>query len=217
MRDLPRLRAAEAAARLGVKPETLYAYVSRGLLSRERDAHGSSFDPLEVEAFARRRRRTPGTEARATGALGRAAAGTPLMVLDTALAHIDDDDLYYRDRPAASLARESTFEEVVSWLWEVPSLRPPSREDRDLARRAAAALGEAASPLDRLHVAVTAFAATDPLRHDPAIENLPRVGARLLTGLPVRRRSQDPTRSECSVDVPGPLRPYGADARSARQ
>jgi citrate synthase len=60
MSDLPRLTAVEAAARLGVKPESLYAYVSRGLLSRERDAAGSSFDPLEVEAFARRRRRSPG-------------------------------------------------------------------------------------------------------------------------------------------------------------
>ena len=55
---LPRLTAAQVAARLGVKPETVYAYVSRGLLRRERDAHCSTFDSLEVEAFAARRRRT---------------------------------------------------------------------------------------------------------------------------------------------------------------
>jgi citrate synthase len=46
-----RLTTAEAAARLGVKPATLYAYVSRGLLARERSPGGrtSTFDPAEVE------------------------------------------------------------------------------------------------------------------------------------------------------------------------
>ncbi|HJW59403.1 MAG TPA: helix-turn-helix domain-containing protein, partial [Actinomycetota bacterium] len=38
--DGRRLSTAEAAARLGVKPATLYAYVSRGLLGRERAADG---------------------------------------------------------------------------------------------------------------------------------------------------------------------------------
>ncbi|MDW4573044.1 citrate synthase [Microbacterium sp. M3] len=177
MSDLPRLTAAEAAARLGVKPESLYAYVSRGLLSRERDASGSSFDPLEVEAFARRRRRTPSAPP------GTPQAGTPLMVLDTALAHIDDDELHYRERSATALAREQTFEAVVQWLWGIQSLRPPEPEDLAVARRTMSALGPAPS-LDRLTVAVTALAATDPLRHDPAAGQLVRVGARLLTGLP---------------------------------
>ncbi|MFB7891547.1 citrate/2-methylcitrate synthase [Microbacterium sp. NPDC056044] len=178
MSDLPRLTAAEAAARLGVKPESLYAYVSRGLLSRERDAAGSSFDPLEVEAFARRRRRS------SVAAPGSPAPGTPLMVLDTRLAHIDDDELHYRERSAARLARESSFEEVVAWLWDVPSLRSPTASDLAIARGTIAALGEAATPLDRLQVAVTALAATDPLRDDPDPAQLVRAGARLVTGLP---------------------------------
>lgn len=179
MDDLPRLTAAQTAARLGIKPESLYAYVSRGLLSRERDAAGSTFDPLEVEAFAQRRRRSPGP-----GAAAAAAPGTPLMVLDTALAHVDDDELYYRERSAARLAREQSFEEVLTWLWDIPSLRSPEPDDLAVARRTVGALGAAATPLDRLQVAVTAFAATDPLRDDPAPEQLPRVGARLVTGLP---------------------------------
>ncbi|MDQ7877242.1 citrate/2-methylcitrate synthase [Microbacterium sp. QXD-8] len=178
MSDLPRLTAVEAAARLGVKPESLYAYVSRGLLSRERDAAGSSFDPLEVEAFARRRRRSP------RAAPGTVAAGTPLMVLDTNLAHIDDDELHYRERSASRLAREQSFEEVVTWLWDVPSLRGPSDADLAVARRTIAALGETASSLDRILVAVAALGATDPLRDDPDPSQLIRVGARLLTGVP---------------------------------
>lgn len=185
MSDLPRLTAAEAAARLGVKPESLYAYVSRGLLTRDRDAAGSSFDPLEIEAFARRRRRSP------TASPGSPASGTPLMVLDTTLAHIDDDVLYYRERSAARLAREESFEGVVRWLWDVPSLRIPSSEDLAVARRTIAALGPTAPPLDRVLVAVAAFAATDPLRDDPDPAHLVRVGARLVTGLPAALATTD--------------------------
>ncbi len=48
----------QAAHRLGVKPATLYAYVSRGLLHSHRDAdsRGSNFDSREVEALAVRGR-----------------------------------------------------------------------------------------------------------------------------------------------------------------
>ncbi|MGH1527257.1 hypothetical protein ACRAWC_26690 [Leifsonia sp. L25] len=69
MSDLPRLTAEQTAERLGVKLETLYAYVARGLLARERTAAGSSFDALEVEAFAsaRRRRTSPRRRARRAG------------------------------------------------------------------------------------------------------------------------------------------------------
>ena len=47
------LTAAEAAARLGVKRETLYAYVSRGLLHRHMamDGRTSLFDADEIESF----------------------------------------------------------------------------------------------------------------------------------------------------------------------
>ncbi|MFD4957051.1 citrate/2-methylcitrate synthase [Microbacterium sp. NPDC058389] len=189
MSELPRLTAAQAAARLGVKPESLYAYVSRGLLSRERDASGSSFDPLEVEAFALRRRRVAPRAVEPTG------GGMPLMVLDTALAHLEDDELFYRERSAARLARESTFDEVVRWLWDVPVLRGPDEADLALARRTVAALGAAATPLDRLLVAVTAFASTDPLRDDPSVEALARIGARLLVGLPAALTEAVPAES----------------------
>src|SRR5260370_19058574 len=52
------LTAGEAARRLGVKPATLYAYVSRGVLSRVRapDGRTSLFGAEEVERLARRGR-----------------------------------------------------------------------------------------------------------------------------------------------------------------
>lgn len=178
---LPRLTAAQAAARLGVKTESLYAYVSRGQLTRERTAAGSTFDPLEVEVFAQRRRREP--------APGRAGApsspGAPLMVLDTDIALIEDDELFFRGRPARDLT-EDAFLSVAAWLWGVDAvaLRPPDGADRRAARRAVASLPGEATVLDRIAVAVIALAATDPLRNHPAPEHLARVGGRLLTGIP---------------------------------
>ena len=55
------LTAAEAAQRLGVKPATLYAYVSRGVLRRDKTpgGRGSLFDSDEVERLARRGRPRP--------------------------------------------------------------------------------------------------------------------------------------------------------------
>src|ERR1700751_408552 len=64
------LTAAQAAQRLGVKPATLYAYVSRGVLSRDKaaDGRGSLFDSEEVERLARRGRpRRPAGAADITG------------------------------------------------------------------------------------------------------------------------------------------------------
>lgn len=184
---LPRLSAAEAAARLGVKPETLYAYVSRGLLTRERTAAGSTFDPLEVEGFARRRR--PSRPAAPQD--GRMPAGTPLMVLDTDVAVIEDGELYYRGRPAAVLATEADLEAVAAWLWSgvdpgtaAPVAGVVGDDDARAVRHLVAALPSSATLLDRIQAAVTGLAATDPLRHDTDAESLRRVGARLLTGVP---------------------------------
>ena len=58
-RSEQRLTTKEAAELLGVKPETVYAYVSRGQLSSRRvpGGRGSTFDAKEVEALARRNRR----------------------------------------------------------------------------------------------------------------------------------------------------------------
>ncbi|MFQ5558336.1 MAG: MerR family transcriptional regulator, partial [Acidimicrobiales bacterium] len=58
-----RISATEAAERLGVKRETIYAYVSRGLLDSRRAVDGktSTFDPGQVERLRRRRvARRPG-------------------------------------------------------------------------------------------------------------------------------------------------------------
>ncbi len=174
---LPRLTATQTAARLGVKPETLYAYVSRGLLARERDAHGSTFDALEVEAFAAGRRRS------AAHAPAHPTTGMPLGILHTDIADIEDDELLFRGRRARDLV-DRPFAEVVAWLWDAERVDAPDPAIGS-AREMVAALPPHADAMDRLRAALTGFAADDPLRHDTSPATLHRIGWTLLTGLPV--------------------------------
>lgn len=175
------LTAAQAAARLGVKVETLYAYVSRGRLSRHRTAAGSFFEPLEIEAFARARGRE------ATPSRG---GGAPLMVLDTDIALVEDDELYFRGRPARELATQYRFEQVVAWLLGAPLDTDATRTggfDLDEAellgiRSLTASLPAGHSLLHRHEAAVLWLAASDPLRAEATAENLARAGMRAIAG-----------------------------------
>ena len=171
------LTAAQAAQRLGVKPATLYAYVSRGVLRRDRAADGRSslFDSDEVERLARRGR-------------PRRPVGVADITVESAITEIAGDRLRYRGLDVIRLATSRTFEDVAELLWtgELPAA-PPGRGARTArapgptawqATPAALAAGRAAQaalpagtlPLERFQVIVPAMAATDPLRLqlDPA-------------------------------------------------
>ncbi|SEN84197.1 citrate synthase [Actinacidiphila rubida] len=165
--DDGRISTREAARRLGVKPETLYAYVSRGLLGSRRvqGGRGSTFDPAEVAALARRGRPASGTEASpaADAGIGRVRTGITLIA---------GDRYYFRGVDATELAAAYSFEEVAEWLWTgllrrgVRFEAPP--QPLAAARRAAAALPADCGLMDRLRVAAIAAAAADPLRFDLA-------------------------------------------------
>ncbi|MGX1565941.1 citrate synthase [Streptomyces sp. NPDC055506] len=157
-----RLSTKEAAELLGVKPETVYAYVSRGQLSSRRvtGGRGSTFDAGEVEALARRNRRE------GTGSSG---SGGELSVR-TRITLIESDRYYYRGVDAVDLAARHTYEEVAEWLWTGRMhpggtfTAPPASVA--VARRAVDALPEHAAPTDLLRVATIAAATADPLRFD---------------------------------------------------
>jgi len=152
--------AADAAHRLGVKPATLYAYVSRGTLSRKRSADGrtSLFDADEIEKFARR-----GRPRRPAGALD--------LTVESKITEITQDTLRYRGHDVLGLARTKSFEDVAELLWtgalpeaaSRPAWQAPAVA-LNTGRAAQAVLPDGILPLERMQVIVPAMAVTDPLR-----------------------------------------------------
>ena len=169
---------AEAAIALGVKPATLYAYVSRGVLRshRLRGRRGSWFDPAEIDGI--------------TGGRGRPSGGLDLAIT-TGLTRIDDAGLSYRGRDVLGLSQRASFESVASLLWtgQLHHLRfDVPRDITRAARRATAWLPPEARLADRLGLIVTAAASADRLRFDlspPAVAASGRllIGA-MVEGLP---------------------------------
>lgn len=185
-----RLSTRETAELLGVKPETVYAYVSRGQLSSRREPGGraSTFDAREVEALARRNRRE---------AAGSPGSGGDLSVR-TRITLIDKDRYFYRGVDATELATRHSYEEVAEWLWTGRMNRGMALTAPEatvaVARRAVDALPEHTTPTDRLRVATIAAAAEDPLRFDlseEAVLGTARVLIpTLVAALPVRHRGR---------------------------
>jgi citrate synthase len=150
--------AAEAARRLGIKPASLYAYVSRGVLARRPapGGRGSLYDAGEIATLARK------------GRPRRAAAGTEL-VIETAVTEIAGGRLRYRGQDVMELAVSRSFEEVALLLWgggtdDEPGGWQATAAALAVGRAAQAALPPRLLPLERLQVIVPALAATDPLR-----------------------------------------------------
>jgi len=155
------LTAAQAAERLGVKPATLYAYVSRGVLRRGKaaDGRGSLFDRGEIERLARRGR-------------PRRPAGATDLTVESAITEITGDRLRYRGLDVMKLAVTRPFEDVAELLWtgDLPPAAAPrvpwqaTASALTAGRTAQSALPAGTLPLERLQVIVPAMAATDPLR-----------------------------------------------------
>ncbi|GAA2871584.1 citrate synthase [Actinoplanes cyaneus] len=169
----------QVAERLGVKPATVYAYVSRGLLPSRRNAagKGSLFAKADVDALiAGRKRATPN--------------------IQTGVTLIRDGGLFYRGHDATELARDSTYEAVANLLWtgeldHAPF--PANPEFVTLASRVGALLPSSARLADRLRVTVAAIAAADPLRFDTTPAAVQATGraltATMVAALPLRAPS----------------------------
>ncbi|SEG28189.1 citrate synthase [Nonomuraea solani] len=190
--------AATAAERLGVKPATLYAYVSRGVLQRRHteDGRRSLFSAEEIERLARR---------------GRPRNRPPELVIESAVTALGVDRPHYRGVDALSLAGTASFEQVAEWLWTgVPHPAPePWRFEPEEGLRAAVAaqrdLPADLLPLDRLQVITTVLAACDNLRYqlDPA--SVTATGRRLIAGLvDALPQPGDPPQGAPQPDTPQP-------------
>jgi citrate synthase len=170
-----RLSTEEVARRLGVKRETVYAYVSRGLLERHPASgpHHSEFDPEEVERLAARARRPDRSSALE-------------VVVETELTLLEPEGrLSYRGRDAIELAKFRSFEEVVALLWDGGPPTPWGLSEGSAA--AIEALGEVIGPeapdAERIAAVVATLAARDPERDDRDPETVRRVGAEVFAAI----------------------------------
>src|SRR5580658_5187147 len=102
------LTARETAERLGIKLDTLYAYVSRGQLRsievvQSRERH---YDADEVERFRSGKR------------AARIAAEALVPVIGSAICLIENHRLYYRGVDALVLAETASLEAAAAILWQ---------------------------------------------------------------------------------------------------
>lgn len=114
-RDKAMLTAAEACALLGIKAQTLYAYVSRGLLRAEtHPGHtGKLYARDDLEALLARSRARSGHGPTAASAM---RWGDP--ILDSAITCIQGGQIHYRGYALRELLRKGlNFEQVAELLW----------------------------------------------------------------------------------------------------
>lgn len=107
---------AEALARLGVRAQTLYAYVSRGRIGVQpdpTDPRRSLYNVEDIEALASRRRRGRSAQAIAASAFAWGEAAIPTRI--STIAH---GKLIYRGADAAKLAESASVEAVAALLWD---------------------------------------------------------------------------------------------------
>lgn len=165
------LTAEEATERLQVNRQTLYAYVSRGLVRAE-PAPGttkrSRYRAEDVEALLARKRR-----GRAPRRIAESALDWGEPVVPSAITLIADGRLFYRGLDVEILAERSRLEEVAELLWDTgthPFDQSPARE----------APVDGGPGLARMFALLAGSAASDApsRRRDPA--HLALDGARLL-------------------------------------
>ncbi|MDU0340320.1 citrate synthase family protein [Bosea rubneri] len=143
------LTAQEAMARLRLKPQTLYAYVSRGLIEARGDSEDSRRSLYRAEDVARLAHRKARGRRPAAIAEDAIAYGEP--VLASAITTIERGGLWYRGQDAAHLAECAKLEDVARLLWDCGTQRFPPL----------ATIVPPGEPLARIFAVIAARAASD--------------------------------------------------------
>lgn len=164
------LTAPMALERLRIRPQTLYAYVSRGLVEARPDPDDprrSLYRKADIESLGQRKARGRRVADVAAQAI---AWGEP--VLESAVSTVSRGRLFYRGQEAALLAQTKTLEETAALLWG-----------------AAAPLSPAPAPAPegpiqaRMFAALAARTAVDPAAAGRSEAMLERDGARVLAAV----------------------------------
>ncbi len=175
----------EALERLKVRPQTLYAYVSRGRIGMrpdETDPRRSQYRADDIAALATRRARGRSPSAIAESAI---AWGEPSIA--TEISTVLHGRLIYRGQDAAALSKWATLEETAALLWasaepvtfNAPLSHAPDQIGRayafsqlamlagqgrpSLGRSAASLCAEAARTIGALAQSLGAIAGTAPV------------------------------------------------------
>ena len=204
---MPWMSATEAAAALGVSRATLYAYVSRGRV-RSQPMPGR----LRTRGYAREdverlRRRTE--ERRAPDKAAARSLQWGLPVLESAIALIDGQRLFYRGHDAVGLARTRSLQEVASLIWTGgfdASAGEPAPLDR------APAVDPTAPFIARAQSMLALAAASDPAAADPRPEAVARSGWRILRMLVQAATARAPREATLEAAL---ARGWRLDARAA--
>lgn len=174
--------AEEAAKRLGVSRNTLYAYVSRGLIRSEPDSRGRRtrrYHAQDVERLADSSQvyKAPRSALKKTMDWGE-------PVLDSAITQIGDEDFYYRGESVLALAKQGSFDKTISLLWETPGNKhdTPDGPIRNLIEECIAQATGSKAPIEKFLVILLALNERDVSAFGFAPATTVRAGAIMLDG-----------------------------------
>ena len=203
------ISAREACRRLGVKPATLYAYVSRGLLrsAPAADSRARRYYAADVERLKRSRRAGP-------------RSGVPpkpydnlVPVLDTSLCLIENGRLYYRGVDAMALAESADLEAIARLMWGHDSEEPfDAGSLRPELRKLLAGSRLPATAMDRARTLLAQLALHDVAGLDVSQPAVVRTGLRLVPALAAAVTGHLPARPPLHQEI---ARAWKLDAAGA--
>lgn len=170
--------AREAAAELGVKLPTLYAYVSRGWIRSEAVGGERRARRYRVEDVRRLKERAEGR--RDPGKVAEGALDWGMPVMESGIALISDGRLYYRGRNAVALASRGSIEEVAALIWTGDPANAPALFGEQSRPRVSRHNLPNLTPFEGFGMLLPLAAADDPAAYDLRSPSAAKTGARIL-------------------------------------
>ncbi|MES2349671.1 MAG: citrate synthase, partial [Pseudomonadota bacterium] len=118
------MTAAEALKVLNVRPQTLYANVSRGKIRAKTDDADPRRSLYHRDDIARMAQRSNGRRKIDVVSAQAMQWGDP--VLPSAISTVHNGRLFYRGQDAAELSATATLEDIAMLLWQSEPGQPPS-------------------------------------------------------------------------------------------